>query len=75
MAAPAEVTSARVIGMTCAHCVAAVTTEVSGLPGVESVDVELVVGATSTVTIRSSSPLDPDDLAAAVDEAGYELVR
>ncbi|MEZ0164226.1 heavy-metal-associated domain-containing protein [Kineococcus sp. LSe6-4] len=64
-----------VTGMTCAHCVAAVTEEVSALPGVASVRVDLVPGGTSTVTVDSSTPLDPAALAAAVDEAGYELVR
>ncbi|WP_432512589.1 heavy-metal-associated domain-containing protein [Kineococcus sp. SYSU DK001] len=62
-----------VSGMTCGHCVAAVTEEVSALPGVESVRVDLVAGGTSTLTITSASPLDRAAVAAAVDEAGYEL--
>ncbi|WP_432562645.1 heavy-metal-associated domain-containing protein [Kineococcus sp. SYSU DK003] len=65
----------KVNGMTCAHCVSAVTEEVSALPGVESVHVELVAGGTSTVTVTSSTPLEESALAAAVDEAGYEFVR
>ena len=68
-------TTAGVTGMTCAHCVTAVTAEVGALSGVQSVTVDLVVGGTSSVTVVSASPLDPGDLAAAVDEAGYELVR
>ena len=72
---PATTTTALVTGMTCAHCVGAVTAEVSALPGVRSVTVDLVAGGTSSVTVLSAAPLDPDDLAAAVDEAGYELVR
>ncbi|GAB3454559.1 heavy-metal-associated domain-containing protein [Kineococcus endophyticus] len=64
-----------VSGMTCAHCVGAVTEEVSALPGVESVHVDLVPDGTSTVTVTATSPLEESAVAAAVDEAGYELVR
>ncbi|WP_029288669.1 heavy-metal-associated domain-containing protein [Cellulomonas sp. HZM] len=60
-------------GMTCGHCVQHVTTEVSALPGVSSVDVELVVGGSSRVTVTSDAPLADADVAAAVDEAGYVL--
>ncbi|WP_171110570.1 MULTISPECIES: heavy-metal-associated domain-containing protein [Streptomyces] len=58
-------------GMTCAHCVQAVSSELSGLPGVEDVQVDLPSGQ---VTVTSEQPLDPSAVAAAVDEAGYELV-
>ncbi|MEW1960295.1 cation transporter [Kineococcus sp. NPDC059986] len=64
-----------VTGMTCAHCVAAVTEEVSALSGVEDVRIELVPDGTSTVTVTATSPLEESAVAAAVDEAGYELVR
>jgi copper chaperone len=63
----------RVNGMTCEHCVAAVTEELSALDGVTAVDVDLVAGGTSTVTVTSAGPLDPTLVAEAVDEAGYEL--
>jgi copper chaperone len=62
-----------VSGMTCEHCVRAVTEEVSALTGVTDVDITLVVGGRSTVVVRSTSPLDRAAVAAAVDEAGYEL--
>jgi len=58
-------------GMTCGHCVAAVTEEVSGIAGVSDVAVELDSGA---VTVTSDSPLDVATVKAAVEEAGYELV-
>jgi copper chaperone CopZ len=64
-----------VTGMTCAHCVAAVTEEVSALSGVEDVRIELVPDGTSSVTVTATSPLEESAVAAAVDEAGYELVR
>ena len=57
-------------GMTCGHCVTAVTTELSALPGVADVQVDLGTGA---VTVTSAQPLADDAVRAAVDEAGYEL--
>jgi copper chaperone len=69
----AVTTTYTVSGMTCGHCASAVTEEVSRLPGVESVDVALVSGGDSAVTVTSTAPLDEGALRAAVDEAGYEL--
>jgi copper chaperone CopZ len=66
-------TTYHVTGMTCEHCVRAVTSELSKLPGVTSVHVDLAPGATSTVAVRSTAPLGRDAVAEAVDEAGYEL--
>ena len=59
-----------VTGMTCDHCVRAVTTELVLLPGVRSVDVDLAEGA---VTVTSDGPLDREQVREAVDEAGYAL--
>ncbi len=67
-------TTYAVTGMTCGHCVQSVTTELSGLPGVKDVSVELDAGATSQVTVVSDEPLPADAVRAAVDEAGYTLV-
>jgi copper ion binding protein len=64
-------TTYQVSGMTCGHCVQAVTAEVGALPGVEEVRVDLPTGA---VTVTSREPLDVDAVRAAVDEAGYQLV-
>jgi copper chaperone len=61
----------QVKGMTCGHCVSAVSGEIGQLDGVRSVDVDLATGA---VTVTSDAPLDVRAVAAAVDEAGYELV-
>lgn len=62
------VESFNVVGMSCGHCVASVTSEVSKLPGVTRVDVDLASGA---VTVESDEPVDHEAFAAAVDEAGY----
>mgnify|MGYP003707156363 CR=1 FL=1 len=63
-------TTYRVTGMTCEHCVGAVTREVSSLEPVTGVQVEL---STGDVTVESARPLTHDEIAAAIDEAGYEL--
>ncbi|GAB3231227.1 heavy-metal-associated domain-containing protein [Kineococcus gypseus] len=65
--------SYEITGMTCQHCVSAVRSEVGAIEGVTSVDVDLVAGGTSTVTVVSEAPLEEAAVAAAVDEAGYEL--
>jgi len=66
-------TTYAVSGMTCAHCVAAVTEEISRLDGVSAVEVDLVAGGDSRVTVTSRAPLPAEALRAAVDEAGYRL--
>lgn len=66
-------TTLHVTGMTCDHCVKAVTEELGAVEGVDSVDVDLVAGGTSAVTVHSAGPVPAEALRAAVDEAGYEL--
>ena len=63
-----------VTGMTCGHCAGAVTSELKAVDGVNDVNVDLVAGGTSTVTVTSEAPLDEATVAAALDEAGdYKL--
>jgi len=59
-----------VTGMTCGHCVASVTEEVTELAGVTDVVVDLASGS---LTVTSAEPLDESALRAAVEEAGYQL--
>jgi copper chaperone CopZ len=59
----------RVEGMSCAHCVAAVTEEVSRIPGAEHVEVDLESG---TLAVRGEE-IEAADVRAAVEEAGYSL--
>jgi copper chaperone len=61
-------------GMTCAHCVASVTEELTAIDGVETVNVELNKDGQSVVNVASAEPLDAEDVSAAVTEAGYTLV-
>ena len=59
-----------VTGMTCGHCVTAVTEEVTSLPGVTGVEVDLTTGG---LTVTSEQPVDEAAVRAAVEEAGYEV--
>ena len=63
-----------VSGMTCGHCVSAVAEKVGKLDGVSGVDVDLVPGGQSRVTVTSTTTLSASAVAEAVDEAGYDLV-
>ena len=64
-----------VTGMTCGHCVNAVTEELRKLPGVRDVTVDLVADGTSTVRVVSDTELAEAHVRSAVDEAGYEVVE
>jgi copper chaperone len=66
-------TTYSVAGMTCGHCTSAVTEELTKLPGVQQVSIDLVAGGTSAVHVTSESDLDESQVREAVDEAGYEL--
>jgi len=66
-------TTYAVTGMTCGHCVGAVTEEIKALPGVTDVTIDLVAGGTSAVRVTSEAELDRTQVADAVDEAGYVL--
>ena len=59
-----------VVGMTCGHCVNSVTEEVSQVPGVTAVDVDLASGG---LTVTSDVPVEDSAVRAAVEEAGYQV--
>lgn len=70
-----DTTTYPVTGMTCEHCVGAVTSELTALPGVSDVSVDLVADGTSQVTVTSQHSLTDEQVIAALDEAGaYHLV-
>lgn len=60
-----------VTGMTCSHCAASVTEEITEIDGVRDVRVDVDSGR---VEVDSDRELGRDEIAAAVDEAGYALV-
>ncbi|GGS80043.1 heavy-metal-associated domain-containing protein [Nonomuraea spiralis] len=59
-------------GMTCGHCVSSVKEEVGGVAGVTGVDVDLASGL---LTVTSDNEVDAAQIAAAVEEAGYEVAN
>jgi copper chaperone len=63
-------TAYHVTGMSCQHCVHAVTEELASAGGVSSVEVALVPGGESVVTVTSDRPLAEQAFAAALEEAG-----
>lgn len=65
-----EIASFDVTGMTCGHCVAAVTEEIGGLDGVSGVEVDLASGR---VEVTSDAPVQAAAVEAAIEEAGFEL--
>jgi copper chaperone len=64
-----------VTGMTCQHCVNAVTEEITSLGIVTTVAIDLQPDAVSLVTVTSTEALALADVVAAIDEAGYELAE
>jgi copper chaperone CopZ len=69
-----QTNSYQVRGMTCEHCVRAVTVELEALDAVIGVEVQVVPQGDSVVTVTSSADLAPDAVREAVRRAGYELV-
>ncbi len=61
-------------GMTCGHCVASVTEELSAVPGVLNTEVILNSGGTSKAIVVTDTGVDDIMLRDAVSEAGFELV-
>ena len=67
-------TTYKVTGMTCGHCVNAVTSELTGLSGVSAVTVDLVPDGVSQVTVTREGPLPAGAVTEALDEAGGYLL-
>ncbi len=61
-------------GMTCGHCVHAVTEELSRIAGVTRVNIDLHPSEVPPVALDSDIDLSDSDIAAAVEEAGYTIV-
>jgi len=64
-----------VTGLTCAHCVHAVETEIGNLPGVNAVAVDLDAGGASTVRVTADAEVTREQVAEALDEAGDYRLR
>lgn len=57
-------------GMSCGHCVSSITSAVEPLPGVTGVEVDLEAG-----TVRVDGEADRTAVAAAIEDAGYDVVQ
>jgi copper chaperone len=62
--------SIKVKGMTCQHCVMAVTKALGALEGIKNVQVDLKSGV---ATYEEVKPVDPQKITAAIKKAGYEV--
>jgi copper chaperone len=65
-------TTVTVAGMSCGHCATSVREEITDIPGVRAVDVDLVSG---NVTIDSDDLVETAAIKNAVEDAGYQLAR
>jgi len=63
-------TTVTVTGMSCGHCATSVREEITEIPGVRAVDVDLVSG---NVTIDSDGLVETAAIKSAVEDAGYQL--
>jgi copper chaperone len=68
------ITKVSIDGMTCGHCIDAVTEELKAINGVQDVAIELNKGGISTATVNSTDALDPEQIGEAVAEAGHLVV-
>ncbi len=66
--------SITVEGMSCDHCIHAVTEELVKIDGVSNVNVIINPDGPSNVDFDADTEIAVADLAAAIDEAGYTLV-
>ncbi|SMQ71201.1 Copper chaperone CopZ [Plantibacter sp. VKM Ac-1784] len=67
---PTITESFRVSGMTCEHCVASVTQELTELETFDSVRVTLEEGL---VTVTSAQPIDEEMIRQAIEAVGYDF--
>lgn len=66
-------TTYQVEGMTCGHCAGRVTEALTALEGVLDVQIDLVAGEASAVTVTSTTPVAEQSVRAAVARAGYAV--
>ena len=66
-----EMTTIKIKGMTCRHCVMAVTKALSGMDGIRDVPVNLETGEGS---FTEEKPVDRALIRERISKAGYEVV-
>ena len=68
-------TIVKATGLTCNHCAMSVTEELQEIENVKDVNVEVVNGGESTVTINHEGELSEQVIDEAITEAGFTLVK
>ena len=63
-----------VAGLTCGSCASRVSSAVGGIDDVTDVQIDLVSGGTSTVTVYSNQVVPSAAVRSAVEQAGYQLL-
>lgn len=61
----------KIKGMTCQHCVAAVTKALSSIEGIDNVSVDLESGE---ATFEENIPVDPGTIREKIEDEGYEII-
>jgi len=61
----------KISGMSCNHCVMAVTKALSGIEGIRDVSVDLKAGE---ATFEETKPVDREVIRKSISEAGFDLV-
>jgi copper chaperone len=64
------ITTARIEGMSCNHCVRAVFTALSGVPGISRADVSI-----GQAVIEHDGSVKPEAIREAISIAGYEVAE
>jgi len=64
--------SIKIKGMSCQHCVMAVTKALGALDGIKDVKVDLINGVATYEEVKTVAP---GVIAAAITKAGYEVVE
>lgn len=65
----------QVEGMTCGHCAGQVTDALTALEGVADVQIDLVAGGLSTITVTGDRSISTEAVRTAVEQAGYSLTK
>jgi len=61
----------KISGMSCNHCVMAVTKALQGIEGIRDVSVDLKAGE---ATFEETTAVDPEVIKKSISEAGYDVV-
>ena len=56
--------------ISCEHCVRAITNELTSVPGIEVVNIDI---STKVVTVRHTDEVSDEQIVATIAEAGYEV--